>query len=136
MTSVNPPYILLLTIEMCFLSLAAAAGDKPKPVQRAAPVHKFLDAKNIGLQCANVLVMAADQASSRRALQVPGTSELNPLARSQGALLGLKVAGMGAGLGMAYVMHRTGHHKLERIVPVVFGAPSAVAAVHNAGIHR
>jgi hypothetical protein len=104
-------------------------------VESPAPVHRFLDAKNIALQSLNALIMAADLASTRRALQVPGTRELNPLSRSEGAQISLKVAGVGAGLGIAYMMHRTGHHKAERIVPLILGVPSAVAAAHNAGIH-
>ena len=100
------------------------------------PVHRFLDARNIGLQAINIAIMAADIASTRRALQVPGAREANPLAGSQGGVLALKIAGVGAGLGVAYMMHRTGHHKAERLVPVIFGTPSALAAIHNAGIHR
>lgn len=101
-----------------------------------APVHRFFDAKNIALQTLNILAMAADVASTRHALQIPGTSEMNPLAKSQGGLLALKIAGVGAGLGIAYMTHRSGHHKLERVIPVVCATPSALAAVHNTEIHR
>jgi hypothetical protein len=105
-------------------------------VEGPSPVHRFFDAKNIGLQSLNILVMAADIASTKRALQVQGTSEMNPLSGSQGGLLALKIAGVGAGMGIAYMMHRSGHHKVERVIPLISGAPSALAAVHNAGIHR
>jgi len=42
----------------------------------------------------------------------------------------------GAGLGIAYVMHRSGHYKAERVIPMIFGVPSGLAALHNSGIHR
>jgi hypothetical protein len=105
-------------------------------VENPVPVHRFLDAKNLALLGASVLCMAADVASTQKALQVPGTREMNPLAQSQGALISLKVAGVGSGLVIAYMMHRTGHHKAERVIPLLFGAPSAIAAAHNAGIHQ
>jgi hypothetical protein len=38
---------------------------------------------------------------------------------------------LGADLGLRYVLHKTGHHKLERIVPLAFTASSTYAAVHN-----
>jgi hypothetical protein len=83
-----------------------------------------------------MMVLEADVLTSLRALQVPGTREANPMARGQAALISLKIGGAGAGLGIAYAMHMTGHHKAERIVPLIFGIPSGIAAVHNAGIHR
>jgi len=129
-------FILVLTMGLCLIPSSATAGANPMVVESPAPVHRFLDAKNIGLQSLNALIMAADMASTHRALQVPGTRELNPLSRSQGTLIYLKVAGAGAGLGIAYMMHRTGHHKAERLIPLILGVPSALAAAHNAGIHQ
>jgi hypothetical protein len=105
-------------------------------VEQPPPVHRFLDAKNFCVQSINIIMLAADVASTHRALQVPGTSEVNPLAKSQGALIALKVAGVGAGFGIAYMMHKSGHHKAERLIPLFLGVPSGIAAVHNARIHQ
>jgi hypothetical protein len=136
MTSHKRALILVLAVGLGLLpASAAAAGANPMIVEPTAPVHRFLDGKNIGLQSVGILLMALDVASTQRALQVPGTHEANPLAQSQGALISLKVAGAGAGLGIAYFLHRTGHHRAERLVPVILGMPSGVAAVHNFGIH-
>jgi hypothetical protein len=104
-------------------------------VEPSAPTHRFLDAQNISLQSISIILMAVDVASTHRALQVPGAHESNPLAQSQGALISLKVAGAAAGLGIAYMMHKSGHHKAEKLIPVIFGVPSGLAAVHNFGIH-
>ncbi len=136
MMSYRRAFILVLTTGVGLIPWSATAGANPMLVESPAPVHHFLDAKNLGLQSLNALIMAADLASTRRALQVPGTRELNPLSRSQGTTIALKIAGAGAGLGIAYMMHRTGHHKAERIIPLILGVPSALAAAHNAGIHQ
>ena len=36
--------------------------------------------------------------------------------------------------GIAYALHRTGHHKAEMLVPFFIGVPSAAAAAHSAEI--
>ncbi len=40
------------------------------------------------------------------------------------------------GLGLSYAMHKTGHHKVERFIPIPFGLPSPGATPHNARICR
>ena len=128
--------IPVLAMGICLIPSSVMAGGNGMVMESPAPVHRFLDGKNLGLHSINLLIMAADIAASRRALQAPGSRELNPLAANQSSMIALKIAGVGAGLGMAYMMHRSGHHKLERAIPLIFGAPSAAAALHNAGIHR
>jgi hypothetical protein len=81
-------------------------------------------------------MMAADIVTTNRDLQMSGTRELNPLAQSPASRYALKFAAFGAGMGMSYMMHKTGHHKMERIIPLILGIPSAAAAAHNAEIHR
>lgn len=136
MTSNQRVFTLVLAMGLCLIpSSATAAAANPMIVERPVPVHRFLDAKNLTLLAANALIMAADVASTHQALQVPGAREMNPLAQSQGALISLKVAGVGAGLGIAYLMHRSGHHRAERVIPLLFGVPSALAAAHNSGMH-
>jgi len=117
---------------------AAAAGAPAAPamLQRPTRVHHFMDKENVSLHSFNFAMMLADVATTQRALQVPGTRELNPLAKSPSGLVALKVAGFTAGLSLAYMLHQTGHHKAERFIPLVFGIPSGAAAAHNAGIHR
>ena len=105
-------------------------------VEKPRPPHKFLDAANVSLQVLAASALTADLITTRRALAVPGTRELNPLAQSPGSLVALKVAGFAAGLSISYMLHQTGHHKAERFIPVVFGVPSGAAAVHNSQVSR
>jgi len=136
MASNRKACVLLLAMVLSWVPSLAMAGADPAVVRTPAPVHKFLDGQNVALHAFNVIIMAADIATTRRALQVPGAVEANPLMKSQGAMISLKIASVGAGLGIAYMMHKSGHHKAERLVPMFLGIPSAVAAAHNAGIHK
>jgi hypothetical protein len=139
---------LLLAMGLCLIPLSALAADPaaatpaaPAPpiiavVRPPAPVHKFLDGPNVLMFGISAAMMAADIATTKQALQVPGSREMNPLAKSSASLSVLKFASFGAGMGISYMMHKTGHHKAERIVPLIFGVPSGIAAAHNAGIHQ
>ncbi len=117
-------------------SSAWAGGGFVSSQPPAPPVRKFFNRQNITLLGVSALVMTTDIATTRRALQVPGSREMNPLAQSPVALDTLKIAGFGAGLGISYLMHRTGHYKAERFALMLVAAPSAIAAVHNGGIQR
>ena len=140
MTSYKQASILFLALGIGLIPSAASAagpaGANPMVVEPRAPVHHFLDAKNIAMQSITAIILGADVATTNRALQVPGTREANPLAQSQAALIALKIGGVGAGWGIAYLMHKSGHHRAERIIPLIFAAPSGIAAIHNAGIHN
>lgn len=93
--------------------------------------HRFMDSANVILQGAVVATMTADVLTSRNA--PPGTREGNPLA-ANGRLIPLKVAAIGASVGISYGLHRTGHHRLERVVPLVIAVPSGLAAIHNSRV--
>ena len=128
-------FILCFLLGICLVPWSAMAGGDPAVVRRPAPPHHFLDGPNILSIGASIGLMAADVATTQRALRVPGAHEVNPLARNQSALIGLKVGSVGAGIVIAYALHKSGHHKAERVIPMLFSIPSGVAAIHNAGIH-
>jgi len=128
-------FFLAMAMGLCLIPSVLRGADpaviQPPPSTR----HHFLDAQNIGLLSLNAMIMAADIATTRRALQVPGAYEANPLMRNQGAAIAMKAAAVCGGVGIAYMFHKSGHHKAERMVPLFMGVPSAIAATHNAGIH-
>jgi hypothetical protein len=79
----------------------------------------------------------ADAATTQYFLHhVPGSVEGDPLERWfedrgwPGASLGTGV-GVAEEIGLCYLFHRTGHHELERLMPVLFGGINATASTAN-----
>jgi hypothetical protein len=95
-----------------------------------APSHKFWDRKNSVLFAATAALSTADFIATRNNLQ-NGGRELNPVSRVfAGSTTGLAVnfAGETVGvIGVSYLFHRSGHHKLERAVTILNIGASATA---------
>ena len=130
------PIILPFVMGLCLLPSTQLVAGGAMLVERHVPLHRFFNRPNIIAFGISGVSMGADIAMTKRALEVPGTREMNPLAHASPALLGLKFAGMGAGVGISYLLHRSGHPRAARIIPLLIGLPSAAAAVHDGGIHR
>ena len=83
---------------------------------------------------ASAALNGADFAVTRANLQ-SGGEELNPLVRPFGrstAGLAVNFAGETAGvIGLTYFFHKTGHHRLERIVSLVNIGGSAGAVAYG-----
>ena len=134
---------VVLTAFFCGMAIAqepASIAFKTSTVEPAAvsnivlpeaPIaHRFWDRENRVLFSTVAAFSAADFAVTQTNL-ANGGRELNPVTRLfSGSTAGLAAnfAGETAGVvGLSYFFHRTGHHKLERITPVVNIAASAVA---------
>jgi hypothetical protein len=95
-----------------------------------APSHKFWDRKNSVLFAATAALSTADFIATRNNLQ-NGGRELNPVSRvfaGSTAGLALNFAGETVGvIGVSYLFHRSGHHKLERAVTILNIGASATA---------
>lgn len=112
-------------------ALPLMAGD-PFNTAPAPKPHKFWDKTNIVLQTFNAAAQAADLITTEQDLQNPHLREANPVLQSAAARYGFKFAAVGLSLTASYAAYRTGHYRLARAIPIVLGAPSAVAAAHNA----
>jgi hypothetical protein len=99
-----------------------------------AEEHKFWDKENRVLFAASAAFSAADFAVTRANLQ-SGGRDLNPVVRFFGpSTAGLAVNFAGetlAVIGVSYFFHRTGHHKMERIVTMVNIGSSAGAVSYD-----
>jgi len=99
--------------------------------------HKFWDNENRVLFAASAALSAADFAVTRANLQ-SGGRDLNPVVRFFGpstAGLAVNFAGETAGIiGVSYLLHRTGHHKLERLLTLVNIGSSAGAVGYDLAI--
>ncbi len=104
------------------------------PLPQAAVEHKFWDKENTALFAAVAGFSAADFTVTRDNLS-HGGRELNPLTRPfSGSTAGLAAnfAGETAGvIGVSYWFHKTGHHKLERLTPLLDFGASAFAVSYG-----
>jgi hypothetical protein len=102
-----------------------------KPLPEAPSHRRFWDRENTLLFAGTLLTSAGDFVVTRNNLQGGGGQELNPIARVfSGSTAGLvaNFAGETAGVtGLSYFFHKTGHHRLERLAPMVNMAASGYA---------
>jgi hypothetical protein len=103
-----------------------------------APSHRFWDRENSLLFATSAAFSAADFFVTRNNLR-KGGQELNPVTRVfAGSTAGLAVnfAGETVGVvGLSYLFHKTGHHKLERAVSLVNIGASAAAVTFDVVPH-
>jgi hypothetical protein len=96
--------------------------------------HRFWDNQNRVLFATVAALSAADFVVTRANLQ-NGGKELNPVTRLfSGSTAGLAAnfAGETAGIiGLSYYFHKTGHHQLERITPLLNIGASSFAVVYD-----
>jgi len=107
----------------------------PVTVQQEEPTpHTFWDAKNQAL-FATVGALAAIDFHATHANLASGGKELNPITRvftvSTPALATNFALEAGAVIGISYMFHKTGHHKLERITALVNIGTSGAAAGYS-----
>jgi hypothetical protein len=146
------PAIVLLAVCGVISPAALAQGpapDAPLPAVEPASLsssvprgtasqHKFWDKQNFSLFAAMTALNGADFAVTRSNLQ-SGGRELNPIVRLFGRStpgLAVNFAGETAAVvGLSYCFHKTGHHKMERIVSLV-NIASSTGAVTYGFTHR
>ncbi|MBS1815220.1 MAG: hypothetical protein JSS87_10130 [Acidobacteria bacterium] len=115
-------------------AVRAASAAQGNTQQKFVP-HAFWDHKNKVLFAVSLTGQAADAITTQRGLS-HGRREVNPIARpfvqqGWGGQIGLAVIVNGAQLGVMYLAHRRGHHRVERVLPVVVGLASGAAAYSN-----
>ena len=100
-----------------------------------AAAHRFFDPTNIALLTVSVLGMTTDGITTQRGI-AQGRGEGDPLARPlvkygwsgqisiEALEIGVEIAGM-------YGLHRTGHHWIERAVPLGIALTHAILAYEN-----
>ena len=98
------------------------------------PEHRFWDTQNRWFFVAAAAFNGADFAVTRANLQ-SGGQELNPLVQGFGRSttgLAMNFIGETAGvISLSYFLHKTGHHKLERVVCLVNIGSSAGAVAYG-----
>lgn len=122
-------------IALVCLSASIASAQSSEP----AKVHSFNDRENLALWSADALVRTLDWQSTRMLLSNPCKcfyeKQLPPqIVNSSGRMLAYSLAVSGAVHLGAYVAHKRGHHKIERLIPMLDIAGDGEAVVSNYAI--
>lgn len=105
-------YLLLLLA----VSFPAVGQSVPE-----APSHSFFERGSEIRMGVIAGLVAADGITTQHILSVDHGSEMNPLvrplvAKGAGGQAGASVLGYAFSIGTSYLFHRTGHHRLERLM--------------------
>jgi hypothetical protein len=111
----------LRAVAIFFLLTTMSAGAEegsalPSTPVPAVPEHRFWDRKNILLFSGIGAFRGLDYASTRN-MQARGREEIllpDDVVNNSAGFASLEAAATAASVGISYIFHRTGHHKLER----------------------
>jgi len=137
--------MLVLALAMTAPPLLKAQGDQAKsqqettqqvpvqPVRRPESRHRFLDRTNLLLFAGVAAVRTFDYTSTQHFRHLGNNEVLltNSVVDNKSLFAGIEVAGTALSIGVAYWLHRTGHHKLERWVSIVHIGVGAFGDIHN-----
>ena len=98
-----------------------------------AKPHQFFDRTNILLFSGVAVSRTLDYASTRNMLARGREEKLIPddVVYSTAGFASLEVAGAATSIGIAYLLHRTGHHKLERWISIGHIGVTSFGAARN-----
>jgi hypothetical protein len=95
---------------------SAATNPNMDPANVHPLVHRFWDRTNILLFAGVGITRGMDYASTRN-FQARGRDEIllpDDVVDNSAGFASLEAAGTATSIGISYLLHRTGHHKLER----------------------
>jgi hypothetical protein len=111
------------------------SGTLPVAPQASPPrtTHRFWDRTN-DLWFAGVAASRALDYSSTLNLRRRGDNEIlltNSIVDNHPLFAGIEAAATAASIGVSYVFHRTGHHRLERWTSIIHFGATVTGAVRN-----
>jgi hypothetical protein len=95
--------------------------------------HHFWDRTNLALFSGIAVTRVFDYASTRN-FQARGRQEIllpNDVVNNSAAFASIEVAGTMASIGISYLLHRTGHHTLERWMSIGHIGVTAFGDIRN-----
>ena len=95
--------------------------------------HRFWDKKNVWLFSGIAATRVLDYTSTHN-MQSRGREELlipDDVAKNSAAFAALEVAGASTSIGVSYLLHRTGHHKMERWLSIGHISVTGFGAARN-----
>ena len=132
-------YLLAASSADAQQSAQSSPGQSPTPVPASVPnapsrtPHAFWDRTNILLFSGVAVFRGLDYASTRNFLARGREEVLIPddIVNNSAAFASLEAAGALTSVGLSYLMHRTGHHKLERWISIGHIGVTGVGVVRN-----
>lgn len=140
-SSPEPAALPAAPIAQPVLRPAESALIEPAIKPAHVPSHRFFDRTNLELHLGALAAETGDLVTTREVLQAGGT-EKNPIFRPlirrgrAGQVLVFYGFGEGGGLFTSYILHRTGHHRLERLVPIATMVIEGLATASNIRTHN
>jgi len=114
-----------------------ATAPSPRAIQPATPApaqpHDFWDRTNIALFSGIVVTRGMDYASTRN-FQARGRQEIllpDAVINNSAGFASLEAAATMTSVGVSYLLHRTGHHQLERWMSIGHVGVTAFGDVRN-----
>ncbi|MBI4165380.1 MAG: hypothetical protein HY508_06560 [Acidobacteria bacterium] len=107
-----------------------------QPTRPAPTTHRFWDAPNAGLFAGVAGARALDYASTRH-FRKKGVDEVlltNAVVDNKPLFAAIELSGVAASIGISYLFHKTGHHKIERWVSVVHISVGTAGSIRNFGL--
>lgn len=107
-------------------------SDRPEAVEseRARSTHKFLDLQGKIANGAHLSLATLDAVGTCRTLAAGGVEHSLPTQHC-GPASAFIAGGVAFNIGIAYIFHRTGHHKLERIMEIAGAADSLYGVAYT-----
>ena len=103
------------------------------PTPDSLPPHPFWDRTNVLLFSGVGVFRGLDYASTRN-FQARGRDEIllpDDVVNNSAGFAALEAAGTATSIGISYLMHRTGHHTMERWVSIVHISVTGFGVVRN-----
>lgn len=134
--------VLGLAAFLCVLLVNANAQTEAGDISSASAAtpfleHRFWDRENIFLFSGVAVFRGLDYASTRNML-ARGREEIllpDDVVNNHAGFAALEAAGAATSVGISYIFHRTGHHKLERWLSVGHIGVTGFGVARNYSLH-
>jgi hypothetical protein len=112
---------------------ASYSPTQPGAIVKQAPPHRFWDRTNVLLFSGVAVFRGLDYASTRN-FQARGRTEVlipDDVVNNSAGFASLEAAATATSVGISYILHRTGHHKMERWLSIGHLSVTAFGDAHN-----
>jgi hypothetical protein len=109
-------FIIFFLLSPSLIAQDAAAPEVESVPAAPKPVHRFWDRTNLLLFSGVAVFRGLDYASTRN-FQARGRTEIlipDDVVNNSAGFASLEAASAATSVGISYIFHRTGHHKMER----------------------